>query len=90
MQVTATDPLTLTARAQYLITNLKAVPWSYGNETGETFECTTVLPKNNPLYLSKRVTKSVMKPVEKVPEEKMVKFLSKMGYNEAKVVKSLK
>lgn len=71
----------MTSRPQYSITNLKLVPWNYRGGMGKTSECTAVWSRNN--------SKPAAKPMGEITEEKEIKFLTKMGHNEAKVVKAL-
>lgn len=47
------------------------------------------MPKNNPLYLSKRVIKPMKKESEKVSEEKAKVFLKKMGHPENEILRKL-
>lgn len=89
IEISAPKPVMLMVKPQYPVVSLKAVPWNYGNGMEETSEYITVLPKNNPLILPRRLTKSWKKLTEKVSEEKLMEFLEKMGHNEAMVVRKL-
>lgn len=53
LEITVSKPILLTARPQYPIVSLRAVPWNYGKGSEKTSEWTVVLPKNNLLYLPK-------------------------------------